>query len=530
MNTLRCLIPVILVAGSFAAPCIGGQNPVAQPDVSITLETDLLRLGIAADGRTVSFTDKASGKDYCPKEPRQAFAAIRRQGKTHDATACTLADGQLTVKFGDSGVTAVLKATAKKHYLVFEVASVSDPKVEELDFAAFRVALAKHLSGISGVASDDDFAACVRALNLQANLALHGGPSPLFQPTCYAKYGLVGAKIALVGCPTPRLRPVLQEVVRGEGLPMSPLGGPFALDAEENRGSYVFATVSEKNADEWIALAKKGGLAQIHLISWEKSLGHYEPRKDLFPNGLDGLKSVVAKIHAAGLRAGMHTLTACIATNDPFATPVPDRRFAKDASFLLAEALGEKDNALRTTEAPKDLDTIWAYGSRGNVLQIDDELIQYSGLAATPPGFTGLTRGAFGTKASAHPKGAAAHHLYVRYTSFQPDENTTLVDDVAECIARVFNTCEFDMIYMDGAEGMMGGWHGVGRMREAIFRKLTRRALVEASEWGYHSWTFHSRIGAYDHPNWALKRFVDVHCADTDSYRASSLLAAQLGW
>jgi len=518
----------ILVAGWLALSSLAGEPPVPKPATAIVLENDLLRLGIGADGQTVAFVDKRTGKDYCPKEPRQAFAAIRRQGKTHEASACAFADGQITIQFGDSGVTAVLKATAKKRHLVLEVASVSDPKVEEMAFGAFRVAASKHVSWISGVASDDEFAACVRALNLQTNLVLHGGPSPLFVPTCYAKYGLVGAKAALVGCPTAQLRSVLQDVVREEGLPYSPLGGPFALDAEENRGSYVFATVSEKNADEWIALAKKAGLAQIHLIGWEQSLGHYAPRKDLFPNGIDGLKSVVAKIHAAGLRAGVHTLTGCIATNDPFATPVPDRRFAKDAVFTLAEAVGESDKAIPTIEAPKNLETMWAYSGTGNVLQIEDELVQYSALA--PTGFTGCTRGAFGTKARPHPKGAAAGHLFVRYMAFQPDENSTLVDDVAECIARVFNTCEFDMIYMDGAEGMVGGWHGVGKMREAIFRRLTRRALVEASEWGYHSWPFHSRIGAYDHPNWALKRFVDVHCADTDGYRASSLLAAQLGW
>jgi len=525
--------PSLLAAFAFlslATCCAAGGAAVGQPGPTITLETDFLRYSLGADGSVVAFVEKATGKDHRAPEPRQPFALVRKQGKTHPASACSFADGLLTVAFGESGATATLKVTAKKHYLVLEVTSVSDG-IEELVFGALRVALAKHTSPISGVAADDAFAACVRALNLQVNLGLGGGPTPTFLPTCYAKYGLVGARLALVGCPTDRLRPVLQEVVREEGLPYSPLGGPFALDAEENRGSYVFADVSEKNVDEWIALARKAGLAQIHLCGWQHSYGHNEPRKDLFPNGLDDLKAVVAKIHAARLRAGMHILISSISPHDPFATPVPDKRLAKDATFTLAAPVGEADKTIPTTEAPGNLDTMWAYASHGNVVQIGDELIQYSGLAqAAPFGFTGCTRGAFGTRRQPHENGAAVHHLYVRYTAFHPDETSTLVDEVAECIARVFNACRFDMIYMDGSEGMIGGWHGVSKMRAAVFRRLKGRVLVEASEWGYHSWPFHSRIGAYDHPKWALKRFVDIHCNDTDGYRASSLLAAQLGW
>jgi hypothetical protein len=101
---------------------------------------------------------------------------------------------------------------------------------------------------------------------------------------------------------------------------------------------------------------------------------------------------------------------------------------------------------------------------------------------------------------------------------------------VAECIARQFNACSFGMVYMDGAEGMPDGWYGCAKMREALFRRLKGRVLVEAREWGYHSWPFHSRLGAYDYPHWGLKRFVDVHCRDAEDYRAGSLLTTQLGW
>jgi len=523
--------PLGTIAAVLSCCVVSGAALAADAGSPIALETDFVRYAIGADGHIVSFADKRTGKDYCPKEPRMGFAHVRKEGKTHGPIACSMSGDLVTVTMGGQAGTVVVKATPKKRWLVFELVSVSDPKVEEVSFGCVRLALGKNQNSMSGIVSDDEFAAAARALNLQTNLRLSGGPTPALAPYAESKHGMVGAKVALVGCPAQELRPVLKDLLREEGVLHSPLGGPFAFDAEENRGSYIFAFITEKNVDEWIAMARKAGMAEIHLMGFEKSLGHYEPRADLFPNGLDGLKAVVAKIHAAGMRAGMHTLTGGIAPNDPFITPVPDRRLAKDAAFTLAEAIGESDKTLPTTEPPRDLETMWEYSGNGNALLIEDEIVQYTGLsAASPAGFAGCRRGAFGTKAQPHPKGAPVHHLFVRYGLFQPDENQGLVDDLADRIARVFNACGFDMIYLDGLEGMAGGWYGEAKMANAIFRRLKGRVLVEASNWTYHNWPFHSRIGAYDYPYWGLKDFTDIHCRDMLNFRAASLLPSQLGW
>jgi hypothetical protein len=500
------------------------------PGPAITFETQYLRWVVGSDGHNMAFVDKRAGKDYLDAE-RQAFALISRGGKSTAPASCSRNGDLVEIRFAELEATVTLKVTEKPAYVIFEISSVSKPTIQEVSFGIVRLALPGRASGISGVVTGEEFAASARALNLQTMLQLQGGPRPILRPMASVTYGLAGAKVALVGCPAGAIRGVLQDVVRGEGLPFSPLGGPFALDAEETRGSYVFATVSEKSVDDWISLAKKAGLAEIHLIGWEESLGTYSPRKDLFPGGLEGLKSDVAKIHAAGLKAGMHTLTGGISRNDPFVTPVPDQRLAKDGQFTLAADVGDSETIIPTAQPPGDLETSWQYSGRSNVIQIDEELIAYSGLSKEDPrGFTSCTRGAFGTRPFPHLRGAAVHHLFAIYGTFQPDENSTLVDDVAERIAKPFNECGFDMMYQDGAEGMPGGPYGWAKMREAVFRRLKGRVLVEASEWGYHSWPFHSRIGAYDHPNWGLKRFTDVHCKDSEEYRASSLLAAQLGW
>jgi hypothetical protein len=513
------------------APCQESSvEPAAQAGSDVVLENDYVRYVVGADGRNLGFLDKGTGKQRLAPRADRPFMTLKKGASQYHSSACTYADGTIVVAFPPAGLTARVKVASKRRYFVFEVESVSDPEVEELGLLNLAVTPSQDVSGMSGVASDDEFATCVRALALPVRLSLGGNPVT-FSARCSRQYGIAGARFALVGCPKQEIRAVLKEMIRQEGLPYSPLGGPFAMDAEETRGSYVFATASAQNVQQWIDLAKAAGIAQIHFIGWERSLGHYQPREDRFPGGLAGLRATVEKIHAAGLKAGVHTLTGCISPHDPWVTPLPDRRLAADATFTLAAPLDETQPTVLTHEQPGEFDTIWAYGARGNVLRIDEELIQYSGLSREPPyGFTKCRRGALGTKPAAHREGAQADHLFVRYGCFQPDEDSTLVDDVAAAIAEVFNTCGFDMIYMDGAEGMAGGWYGEARMRQAIFEKLNRPALVEASSWGYHAWPFHSRIGAWDYPNWGLKRFIDIHCRANEAYRRSTLLPAQLGW
>lgn len=513
----------------------------------MVLENELIRYAVAPNGANASLLDKTSGQEQLILAQPGYFATIRQSGRTLVPQKCVLEQNLITVQFDQAQV--MLQAAIRPRHLVFEVKS-AEGEIEELRLFNLLVRPGQLTSSIAGLAQDDHFAIAVRALNLQvlgtvagrpaAGLVSASGGQKLENlPNCVAyvaavaskEHGLEGAAVILAAAPVAQIRTVLQEALETENAVRSPLGGPWALDAPETQGSYVFATVSEQNADDWIALAKRGGIAQIHMIGWEQTLGHYEPRKDLFPNGIEGLKQVVEKIHAAGLKAGMHTLTGCISPSDPWVTPQPDPRLKVDVRFTLAAPLDEKADRIVTQEKPEDLDTVWAYGGRGNVVRIGNELIQYTGLAQDPPfGFTGCRRGAFGTKPQSHVTGAAVEHLFVRYGSFLPDENSTLVDEIANAIAHVYNTCGFDMIYMDGAEGMPGGWYGISRMRQAIFERLKRPALVEASCWDYHSWSFHSRLGAWDHPNWGLKPFVDWHCRSNEEHRGSSLLPTQLGW
>lgn len=507
----------------------------AAPDA--TFVTRSARLTLDGTGRVAALADLASGRDVRAPGAPEPFVTVQANGALHAPVSMSRASDRVTFGFDRPGLSVTLRVTPRPAYFVVALDSVAGEGVQEVSFCNVRVSLAQHFSDMSGVASDGKIACALRVLNPVTGFRASGGAAPGLAATWAPGTGRSGsspsgASAALVVCPGAKMRATLKEVLVREHVLHSRMGGPFALDAPENRGSYVFAFgLSEKNAASWIDLARSAGIAELHLIGWEQSLGHYEPNRELFPHGLAGLKEVVGKIHAAGLKAGMHTLTGLIGPNDPFITPTPDTRLQPDAAFTLSAPLGATDTSIATAEAPRNLDVIWAYGSRGNVLRIDDELIQYGSYSEQPPfGFGKCTRGAFGTKPASHAAGAPVRHLGVYAGCFLPDEKSTLIDDIAEHIANVCNTCGFDMIYMDGAEGTPGGWWGVYRMRAAIFERLRGRVMVEASEWGYHSWPFHSRIGAWDYPNWGLKAFADIHCKSNEEVRSTSYMPAELGW
>ena len=254
------------------------------------------------------------------------------------------------------------------------------------------------------------------------------------------------------------------------------------------------------------------------------------PAQAYFPGGLDEMKATAERIRAAGLKPGIHTLTACISPNDPWVTPVPSPHLIASNRYTLAKPLSATDKTIFVNEMPAEgHDVIWSYSGNGNALRVGSELIRYAAISREQPyAFLECERGALQTQAAAHPEGAAVDYLQQRYIAFYPDPKSPLADELAERIARVYNACKLEMIYFDGSEGMRSRF-GIDAMRWAIFKRL-HGGLTEGSEWGHNSWWIHSRLGAWDHPVWAMKQFHDAHIRQASRFRLTDLLEPQLGW
>ncbi len=522
MTSLRLVLLGVLCAGAVAG----------QPTSVVMIENDCVMVGFPADGGSLFVADKATRIDYGDDKAVPAFAHVVKAGQTHPVTSLSYSDGQLALTFEGADARALISIDAQPNYIVFEVLEVSGD-VEALTFFDAQLTLAGSL--------DEPFAACMLALDLQTNVPEIPGPNKRLHATCYKRFGLVGAKAALVAAPQSRFREALKDAVAAaEEVPLSDIGGPWALDGPINRGSYLFdfGQCTEETVDDWIALVSQLGITQIDFHTGRSlRFGDCRPHPDLFPRGRDSVKAVLDKLEAAGIAAGLHTYAFFIAKDTPYVTPVPDPRLGKDATFTLAQDLTAEADAVPVAETTEAMSTTTGFFVRNSVtLQIDDELITYSSIDKEPPyAFTECKRGAHGTQVAVHAAGAKVHHLKECFGLFTPDADSTLLTEVATNAAETFNECGFDMIYLDALDGedILGGsensWHYGSKFVWEIAKRLDKPALFEMSTFHHHLWYVRARMGAWDHPNRSHKKFIDVHCAANQA-GAKMFLPMNLGW
>jgi len=502
-------------------------------ETAISLENGVLKYTIAADGQNLHFIDKATGLDYCDRSAKAAFAQVTIAGRPHDATSVRRHGDRLDVAFGDTGIVGQLKPIVNKSYLVLEVLSLQGAEAESFTFADIRLTL--HGS------PEEPFAACALALNLKTNVAGIPQASSRLRATCQARFGFAGARVALIGCPQRDLRAVMKKVVTAAPeLPHSSIGGPWALDADSNKGSYLFnfGGLTEQTAADWIQLAGSLGFNQIDFHGGSSfRFGDCRPNPKTYPQGFASLKAAVDRLHAGGIKAGLHTYAFFIDKRCPWVTPVPDPRLGKDATFHLAEPLTAAATAVPVVESTDKMSTTTGFFVRNSVtLRIDDELITYRGIRKeTPYAFIDCQRGALGTKRAVHAAGAPVHHLKECFGLFCPDADSTLLAEVAARTAQAYNQCGFDMIYLDALDGedILGGrensWHYGSKFVFELFKRLKKDPVMEMSTFHHHLWYVRSRMGAWDHPTRSHKKFIDIHCQANQALRRQ-FLPGQLGW
>ncbi len=533
--TLQCplLGPALGALVFTSALLLLRATAAAPPPPALSLQNDFVRLAVGSDGRSLRFVARATGIDYLQHEPPPPFATLRQAGRVFPASALAAAADKVTLQFGAAGVTVTMRVRAERHWFLVEVTEVRGAGVEELDFADVPLTLM--------AAPTESFAGCALALNLQTNVRDIPGASRRLWAACYPRFGFVGAKVALIGCPSQALRRVLQEVVSAApDLPHSPLGGPWALDASANRGSYLFnfGNLSEAHVQEWIDLAHRLGVTQIDFHGGNSfRFGDCLPNPQTYPQGWASFKAVIDRLHAAGLQAGLHTYAEFLDKHTPWVTPVPDPRLGKDAVFTLAAPLAADASTVPVVETTRSMSAVTGFATRNSVtLQIDDELITYRDVAKAPPfAFTGCRRGAWGTHLAAHAQGAKVSHLKECFGLFVPEGDSTLFTEVAAKTAQAFNAGGFDMIYLDALDGsdVVAGaenaWHYQAQFTFEIWKHLRKPAIMEMSTFSHHLWCVRSRMGAWDHPRRAYRQFIDLHvAANADNQRR--FLPGQLGW
>lgn len=527
--TAKQIITSFLVAAAAAAVETASAAGVSLANENVVLSID-------AGGCATRLLERATGRVLA--DGRVPFVQPFADGRWLTSSSVEpRGENAWAWKYADCPGEIVVGATPFAGGWTFDVRAVSVPGVRELRLCCLRgVKCRKYESRISQSVSDDASGIAVRGYDLYASTAVG---DEIFAVVRAADAPIEGRKVGFAAGSRSDLIRALKSMTIAAGVPHTDSGGAWALGSEQCRGSYMHIDVTADIVDDAIAAALRGGFDVIHFREhWYSCRGHYPVNTNDWPNGIADMKAAVERIHAAGLRAGLHTLSGCIDPKDPWITPRCSPDLMAWMTYTLAEPLVAESTELVVEEMPiKKHDVTFTYSGNGNAMRIGDEIVQYTGIRRERPyAFTGITRGAFGTVTRDHAKGERADYLQQRYNAFYPKPNSALAREVAAAIGNIYRTCGFDQIYCDGLEGMRTDY-AMSKMRHLIIGECTadgRPCLNEDSHSGNlpACWWFHSRVGAWDCAHWAPKRFHDFHveAIKAKQIRERDLREIQMGW
>jgi hypothetical protein len=497
------------------------------------LENTHVRFTISPDGKSVGFVSRATGIDYLQRGASPPCALVRRLGKEYAATSASLANGRLVLGFDGAGAEVALKIEARPACIRLTVQSARPADLDSLVFLNVPLTLKGR--------PDESFGACALSLNVITRVDQLPALQTELRASCYRKFGLVGAKAALVARPMSGMLPALQEVLlEADEMPLCKVAGPWAREVPFNRGSYLFnfGKLTEANTDDWIEMARSLGVTQIDNHGGGAGFfrfGDFALNREKWPQGWETYSRIVARLHDAGIGSIFHTYAFFIDKQSKYVNPVPDPRLDAFRTFTLAEGISADTNELRVDESTAGMSTITGFFEHNSVvLHLGDELVTFGGVSQEPPWrFTAVTRGALGTQAAAHPKGTKARHLKECFGLFVPDAESPLFEEIAANHAEIVNRCGFDGIYLDAIDGssiLRGGdecWYWADKFVFEIQKRLKQPVGMEMSAMWHHFWQYRTRWQAWDYPQRGHQRFIDLHA---ESVNGGLLLPLHLGW
>ena len=465
----------------------------------------------------------------------QPLVDVRRAsgGKDYVASEVKKENNLLRVSFGASAASADISIAPHGDYLVAEVMAVAGQGIEELRMVQLRVQ-PENSGTMIAVRSNNQFTVCLMGLSDKVDTKTRADNAVI--ASVYPGTGMLHEKVAIIAVPTARFYEVVQAVERDGQLPSPRIGGAWAKLSPDVRTSYLFTDLTEANVDATIGYAKLGGFRYIliYASTWAGSNGSYPINPQSYPDGERGLKAVIDKCHAAGLKVGMHMPTSFVDKRDPLVNPRPDPRLLKDASTALASDIKASSTEI-TAEGLTEFGSESAlYGAvrAGRDIQIDDEIIQYQSVSGAK--LLGCKRGFNGTQPASHQAGAKIYHLAERYASYLADLKTTLKDEISDRISGLINRCGFDMIYFDGGEvnGANGpGYYYLGLQQRGVYERVKRDVLYQGSGTSPYSWHIMTRGTCDDYSALDSKQYLDLHkIGEARANYLKSFMPSELGW
>lgn len=488
----------------------------------VVIENAQIRLTISPDGYAESLIHKPTGQEcldtgtvvplcavteYRPYD-NELFLTYPAKSKTFGSNYIEKVGDELKVRFELIAYTATVSLDITDDYIGFrltgldyEMESIGVKRRTEIDeFALVQLPVRKreYMGEWLNVAWDGDVAVNLLATDPYAKIDSYDrGDQHLMYAGMEERVKLMDVGAALIVSSPDSLLDRIDRLERDYGMPL----GVESRRREEYKYSYYeLREVTTANIDRHISYAKRGGfrMVVIYYPDFSYAMGHF-PWRDNYPNGMADLQTITRKIREAGMIPGFHIHYNKAAKNDPYVSPIPDGRLNLMRMFTMAEAVDDTDTDIFVEENPEGC--TMEDGRR--MLKIGNELITYTGYTTTIPyKFTGCVRGELGSTVGNFEKGfkfglldVDTWPLFIRF-----DQNTSIQQEVAGRLGRIYSEAGFEFVYFDGAEDVPPPyWHNVSKSQSIVYNELQPSPIVsEGALKSHFGWHILTRGNAFD--------------------------------
>ena len=504
------------------------------------------RLDISSNGHVCGIYDLARCKDYFAIGHSAPLLSIVVDGNIKFPTALRY-DGNNNIELSyNSDIIAYIEVVKKPSYITFELNKIDGAKVSLVVWGPYPTTIGQIVGETVGVVRNDHFAFGIQALNIQTIGGIPkeypelgvGGENYASAKTEFGSLlqaftrdrdgGVLGSKIALLGCPKNKALETIEQIEINEGLPHPILDGQWCKISKTAKLSYLITNFGENNIEEAIDYTKRAGFKYIYHEGPFRTWGHFELSQESFPEGINSLKRCVEKARNHGIRVGIHTLSNFITTNDPYVTPIPDPRLMRIGSSRIISPIDELSTEIFVADPAPFRDQQWL-----STVIIGEELIQYRGVSENEPWkLVGCKRGAFGTKPASHPADSDIGKLVDHpYNVFFP--NLEMQDEMADRLITLFNETGLQQISFDGLEGCDRTGHGIyahNRFVKRCFDGWNVEVINDASMLLHYLWHIHTRMNWGEPWGKAMREGMPEYRFKNQDYFNRNLFPRMLGW
>jgi hypothetical protein len=562
----------------------------------VSFQTKQLKTSFDQTGKLTELLALSLNKNYLPVGETSYLLSVKRNGNiiNPEKLQWKKASSEIILSYPGNN-SATIKANQSTDYISFELTQLTNAAGAELVlWGPYPTTISDTIGEVVGVVRNKDFAIGIQALNIKTlggyptaesdiqpsydvfadgnkvdvlkddlnkqlfrgDVARHMPYGSSLQAYCrnrnkdriidnwsHARYlspaytkdgGVVGSKLAIFGVATADALSAISAIEVKENLPHPLIDGVWGKQTRKSTESYLIMSFGESNLQEAMDLTKQAGLNYLYHEGPFETWGHFKLNSKEFPNNWNSLKACVEKAKGQNIKLGVHTLSNFITTNDPYVTPVPDKRLAKVGYSSLTENIDETAKEI-TIKDPGFFNQF-----ENNTLKaavIGNEIIRYGSVSTSAPGkLLNCQRGAFNTKPSKHVVndsiGKLIDHPYQVFLG-----NHELDQEIAKTIARLFNETGLMQISFDGLEGCWS--EGMGDYGKQLFTKtwfddlkpeLKGKVINDASNPGHYFWHIYTRMN-WGEPWYAGFREsqLQLRLKNQQFYRRN-LMPSMLGW